>query len=822
MTNSDKSQFRKTDRYGQLSLVPEIADLDDNGDISKADKLGLRLILLALAGFSGAIGVGLIAWLTIGDLGALILSGGLLVMTALVLIGSAARLDPTKLAKSDPSLMHDLIAGLDQPTFIVSRQGIILEANRGALALRFAPGQRLLSAFQADMQGSIASSLAGLWDGSESSQRFDGLKDRENWSLNSFRVRDFLVVTAERQKDVVSGLQETIADINWLEPVLDILNAGILLSASDGRNLFVSKAIRRWLEEAGVSEHDIEGLKLDIQKSRLMIPQQAPLPVRLYPFPVTAGYGDLFGNTNDPVATIFLVGRKEDHLAWPNASSETDMGKLDPLFGMAPLTVALVDKDARVVEISEGMNSIPIESVCIPGADISLIARPSERDALKKAIASVHKAGQSHHPVDVHFSHSEDRVGQIHFASMAHKDGRHVVLFIVDRTQEKSLERQFVQAQKMQAVGQLAGGVAHDFNNLLTAILGFCDLLLSRYDTADQSFSDLMQIKQNANRAANLVRQLLAFSRQQTMRPRIIWITDVLSEISNLLRRLIGETIELRIKHGRNLSPVKIDPGQMDQVIINLAVNARDAMPDGGALDIETTIIDPANEVFERYSVMQPGQYIQISITDTGTGIPEDIKSKIFEPFFTTKEVGRGTGLGLATVYGIMKQLGGYIFVDTEVGVGSTFLLFLPAHIAEETTAPAEKLLEAKDLSGKGQILLVEDEEPVRMLAARALTSKGYSVVEAASGEAALAITREREDFKPDLLISDVVMPNMDGPTLMAELRKDIPDLPVILISGYAEDMVRKSLEDDSAYFLQKPFELKALSEQVKTVLQKG
>lgn len=393
-------------------------------------------------------------------------------------------------------------------------------------------------------------------------------------------------------------------------------------------------------------------------------------------------------------------------------------------------------------------------------------------------------------------------------------------MHLIDTTQQKSLERQFVQAQKMQAVGQLAGGVAHDFNNLLTAIIGFCDLLLVRHGPGDHSFSDIMQIKQNANRASNLVRQLLAFSRQQTMRPKVLMITDVLADLSNLLRRLIGETVQLNMIHGRDVGAVRVDQGQFEQVIMNLAVNARDAMDGGGTLTIRTKAVGPDDTLVQNYSVMPLGHYVLIEVSDNGHGIPSEIVNKIFEPFFTTKDVGKGTGLGLSTVYGIIKQTGGFIFVESSEGEGSTFRVYLPVHDHVPAESQPQVSAAARDLTGKGTILLVEDEDAVRMFASRALGNKGYTVLQAASGEEGLAIVRE-EVGNIDLLISDVVMPNMDGPTLVSKARELRADLRVVFISGYAEDVFRKGVGEGSEdfHFLPKPFSLKQLAETVKTAL---
>jgi len=396
-----------------------------------------------------------------------------------------------------------------------------------------------------------------------------------------------------------------------------------------------------------------------------------------------------------------------------------------------------------------------------------------------------------------------------------------IVLHFIDLTEQKTLEQQFVQSQKMQAIGQLAGGVAHDFNNLLTAMIGFGDLLLLRHKPGDPSFSDIMQIKQNANRAANLVRQLLAFSRQQTLRPRVQDITDILTEVSHLLRRLIGANIELDVIHGQDLGLVRVDAGQMEQVLINLAVNARDAMNEGGRLTINTSSFVNAAPVERGGDDMPAGQWVVLTVTDTGCGIPADIRARIFEPFFTTKEVGQGTGLGLATVYGIVRQTGGYLHVDSEVNKGTSFIIYLPRLSEEESVLEAEEIVvedTTGDLTGTALILLVEDEDAVRTFSSRALTNKGYEVLQAESGENALEVLAAHTGPKPDLLITDVIMPNMDGPTLAAKLREATPDLKIIFISGYTEEKLKDHM-GENIWFLPKPFTLKQLAAKVKEAL---
>jgi two-component system cell cycle sensor histidine kinase/response regulator CckA len=395
--------------------------------------------------------------------------------------------------------------------------------------------------------------------------------------------------------------------------------------------------------------------------------------------------------------------------------------------------------------------------------------------------------------------------------------GNNILLQFIDTSEQKKLEQQFIQAQKTQAVGQLAGGIAHDFNNLLTAIIGFCDLLLQRVMPNDPSFTDLMQIKQNANRATNLVKQLLAFSRRQTLQPRRISVVEVLSDLSALLRRLIGSQIRFRVTIAKDLWPVKVDTGQFEQVIINLTVNACDAMPDGGDLTIESTNYVNAFPKTIGDEILPAGEYVLISVTDTGCGIPHDLLKTIFEPFFSTKDSGKGTGLGLATAHGIIKQTGGAIEVESQVEKGTTFKVFLPRCDDKEEEEFSEKK-EINDITGTESVLLVEDEDAVRIFASRALREKGYRVLEAANGRIALKLISE--GARPNVLVTDVAMPEMDGKTLSMKIREIMPTIPTIFMSGYAEEAFRQDLVNDkSIHFISKPFTLRDLASKVRKVL---
>ncbi len=392
-----------------------------------------------------------------------------------------------------------------------------------------------------------------------------------------------------------------------------------------------------------------------------------------------------------------------------------------------------------------------------------------------------------------------------------------LIAILNDATELKTMEAQFVQGQKMQAVGQLAGGVAHDFNNLLTAISGHCDLLLLRHDQNDPDYGDLVQINQNANRAAALVSQLLAFSRKQTLRPEVLDLRDTISGLIHLLNRLVGEKVRLTLSHDPVLKSVRADKRQLEQVLMNLVVNARDAMPEGGEIRIETEVLTLDKPLTRDRATVPTGEYVTVKVIDSGVGIPADKLQKVFEPFYTTKRTGEGTGLGLSTVYGIVKQTGGFIFVDSIKGRGTEFSIFLPVSTAVDLAEPAveKKPEEPTVQQGEGVVLLVEDEAPVRAFATRALRLKGFTVLEAESAEEALRLLEDR-DLNVDLFVTDVVMPGMDGPTWVRQAKETRPEVKVVFMSGYTEGAFGASgPEIPDAAFLPKPFSLNQLTEAV-------
>ena len=501
----------------------------------------------------------------------------------------------------------------------------------------------------------------------------------------------------------------------------------------------------------------------------------------------------------------------------PDTLPMSSSSHLQALLDMLPIGLALVDGDGRFLTMNEAFcHAAGIKGSAMPVYPGDLVVK-EDKAAVADAVRRNARGPAMSGDLAVRLARQPAEPVALTIAGLRGLGDAAVLLLLKDNSEEAKLKRQVAQATKMQVVGQLAGGVAHDFNNILTAIIGHCDLMLMRHTPGDIDYEDIQQIKSNSNRAAGLTRQLLAFSRQQTLRPQVLQLPDVVSEVSHLLKRLLGETVELVVKHGRNLGPIRADPGQLEQVIINLAVNARDAMvPKGGTLTIQTYSVK-ADQVAELGSDILPiADYSALSVTDTGTGIPASVLGKIFEPFFTTKEVGKGTGLGLSTVYGIVKQSGGFIFADSKVGEGTRFVIYLPVHREEGAPARSRSTAKAKkdELWGSGTVLLVEDEPMVRSVAERALTRHGYKVMTADNGEDALEILDRGEPI--DLLISDVVMPGMDGPTMVREARKSRPELKILFMSGYAEEQLRKSIDIENVNFLPKPFSVTELAEAAR------
>ena len=525
----------------------------------------------------------------------------------------------------------------------------------------------------------------------------------------------------------------------------------------------------------------------------------------------------------DPM-TVLVFDRATDLTGDSNARALED--RFARLFHAAPFAIATVDRQGAVVSAnatfqrmcrndSAGTRATKVTDLVL--AD----AATEDRQAVEAGLARVTSGRATAAPFEVSYGPEQQTTRRIYMSPLTvGSDPREAaILYMLDTSELKALELKFAQSQKLEAFGKLAGGIAHDFNNVLTVIIGMSDLLLQSRRPTDSGYTDIMQIRSNANRAAGMVQQLLAFSRKQTLKPETLVLNDVIQDFGYSLNRLLGEKIDLKHMPGRDLWYVKADKVQFDQILINLAVNAKDAMPGGGRLTIRTRNISVRDSLKLASQNVSSGEYVMIEVEDTGTGMPADVVAKIFEPYFTTKEVGKGTGLGLSTVYGIIKQTLGYVFCDSVQGRGTTFRIYLPRFIPTETAAVVEAPAKAglsTDLSGTGRVLLVEDEDGVRSFAMRALQRQGYEVFEAVSGVDALEVM-ERIGGKVDIVVSDVIMPEMDGPTMFKELRKTHPDLKIIFVSGYPDDAFKNGLgENETFAFLPKPFTLSQLAAKVK------
>ncbi|MCZ4092732.1 cell cycle histidine kinase CckA [Sinorhizobium psoraleae] len=680
------------------------------------------------------------------------------------------------------------------------------------------------------------------------------LEDSERNPLYLWQIAD---ITAERddQERFFKELQNAI-------DYLDHAPAGFFSAGRKGEIFYINATLADWLgidltkfQPGSVSIADVvagEGLALiqsvqaepGLKKTKVLDldlrkANGQSLPVRLIHRVSSARDGA-------PGESRTIVMSREDDDGDQSASNAAM--RFTRFFNNTPMAIASVDGDGRILRTNAPFlklfAGVVSQDDVERGALIETVVHESERNRLQDALAAAKDRQGDIAPIDALHPKDEGRHFRFYVNAVIDQSDQApeeaAIIYALEITEQKALENQMAQTQKMNAVGTLAGGIAHDFNNVLTAILLSSDHLLLSARPADATFADLMEIKRNANRAAVLVRQLLAFSRKQTMRPTVLNLTDVIGDLRMLVDRMTGTNVKVEVDYGRDLWPVKTDLGQFEQVLLNLAVNARDAMPKGGTITLRTRNL-PASEIAALGRRELPeDDFVLVEVSDQGTGIPQEIMDKIFEPFFTTKEVGKGTGLGLSMVYGIVKQSGGYIYPESEVGKGTTFRILLPRHVEEIreegdspateapmpavsnlVVAPASKAeQEPTDLTGDSAVvLLVEDEEAVRRGGKRMLETRGYTVHEAGSGVEALDIMDELNGAV-DIVVSDVVMPEMDGPTLLRELRKKYPDLKFIFVSGYAEDAFARNLPADAKFgFLPKPFSLKQLAVAVREML---
>ncbi|RTL71609.1 MAG: PAS domain-containing sensor histidine kinase [Hyphomicrobiales bacterium] len=686
------------------------------------------------------------------------------------------------------------------------------------------------------LRAGLANTAGGRWL-RVSVRPLDGAApaDRAQPPLAARALWHVVDITRERSREIetVSSLEATIS-------FYDALPQGLFAVRPDGRIAHLNATLVQWLglkAEPGRSFvlSDIlpaDGVSLVRAMSRAAPGKSARLDLDLLREDGSTFQAQLICRGNGPrgMTSVLVLDRStEPQRRGQNAFS--DEARLARQTETAPFGIATVASDGQIITSNPAfMRMFAVEGKALPARIADLTFGDEEAaSVLDRALARAASGRTGTAPVEITFGAKREHTRRLYIYPLGAggqgpaKGPQGAILYALDVSEQKALELKFAQSHKMEAVGQLAGGVAHDFNNVLTAIIGFSDLLLQTHRPTDRAYGDIMNIKNSANRAAGLVSQLLAFSRRQTLHPQVMELGEALTDLAPLINRSLGETIELKIQPGRDLWYVKADKSQLTQVVINLAVNARDAMPSGGSLTIRT------KNITERESLKLSGlgvaaaEYVLIEVEDTGVGIPQDIIGKIFEPFFTTKDVGKGTGLGLSTVYGIVKQTGGYIFAESTLGKGTTFRVYLPRHVVTE--AELAKLREGpkkettRDLTGTGRVLLVEDEDAVRNFAARALSRQGYEVLEAVSGMEALEVM-EREEGRIDLVVSDVIMPEMDGPTMLKEMRKTRPDLKIIFVSGYSDDAFKKSLDENEVYsFLPKPFTLPQIAAKVKEQL---
>jgi two-component system, cell cycle sensor histidine kinase and response regulator CckA len=774
--------------------------------------------------------------------------------------------------RSGDPLIKAVIDGASEATAVTDQHGRVAYANRAYLNLTAARDANDLRPVErafigdADASEAIYRLLKVARQGGqlEEEVRVTGMKgsaarwlrfrirpvgdDKTTSRMTVWSVAD-VTRERERQENVFQELQHAI-------DYLDHAPAGFFSVNHKGEVVYLNATLAAWLDH-DLAQVGSGGLKLAemiagdgaaLLTTLVAAPGEATTEVLDLDLrtrnggtlPVRVLHNVAYGADGTPGASRSLVlNRARDDGTDPQRAAEIRFMRF---FHHTPMAIATIDKYGGVVRTNPLFARL-FHDAGGEAKDRSILATIAERDreALQAAVRQAALGKTDIAPVDAMLAGGAQRFGRFYVTAIEEqeRDQEAAIVYALETTAQRELENKVTQQQKMELVGQLAGGIAHDFNNVLSAIMMATDFLLNAHRPTDPSFGDIMQIKQNANRAASLVRHLLAFSRKQTLRPQVLDIGEVLSDLTMLLRRLIGEKVTLDVVHGRDLWPVKVDISQFEQVIVNLAVNARDAMPNGGRLTVRTTNVTAQECGGFNAKGMPAADYVLVEVADTGMGIAPNIIEKIFEPFFSTKEIGKGTGLGLSTVYGIIKQTGGFVYVDSVEQKGTAFRIFLPRHVAsaQDVAAEQEHAAEASpfagapalgdrkwpgssDLTGQGTILLVEDEDGLRQLNARGLTSRGYTVLEAGNGVEAIAML-EKSDGEVDLVVSDVVMPEMDGPTLLRELRRRNPALKIIFVSGYAEDAFQKHLPTDGEQFvfLAKPFTLKQLVNAVKETL---
>ncbi len=774
------------------------------------------LVMLALVGSA------VLLWLFSGSLllaSAFFAATVALGVIALVLARRPVAAPVQEFASPDWSVTHAAIEREDMAVAITDRAGRLACANsRFGDWFGIAAAPPRLPLDTASVEALDETARRAWRDGSARAEALESAQGRWTAAVErAGRGEDYLVwrftplVSGDLVGDMVSHIGGKLGRALAREGIQAAVVApeGNVLAANPA---FALRAAGE--ESAPVAGSDFVAFLRSDEQERIFYAREGKkgVPIRLVHLPVADPDGP---DDPDPAQTpsLFLMLDNQGGLG----DTRTGLPQIETLLSRLPLGLAMTDSLGRFLFANEAfLRAAGSENGELPPYPSDLVIR-EDKSALADAVRRHVQGGTTAGDVAVRLRGNPEEPVSLSIAGVRGLGEGAVLLSLKDSSEETRLKREIAQATKMQAVGQLAGGVAHDFNNVLTAIIGYCDLMLMRHTPGDSDYDDIQQVRANSNRAASLTRQLLAFSRQQTLRPEVLQLPDVVSEVSALLKRLLGEKIELVVHHDRDLGLVRADPVQLEQVLLNLAVNARDAIAanggkTGGRLKLSTRRVTAQDVRAMRSEILPVGDYTALVVEDNGCGIKAAQIGKIFEPFFTTKEKGKGTGLGLSTVYGIVKQSGGFIFVESELGQGTRFSIYLPVHVPEpEETAAATKAAPAKkrEWTGGGRVLLVEDEDTVRAVAERALVRQGYEVTTAADGEEGLEAIASGGAF--DLVLTDVVMPSMDGPAMAREIRRLLPDLPVMFMSGYAEEQLRKDISIPNMYFLAKPFSVQQI-----------
>ena len=804
-------------------------------DRQAQDTVSPAAMVAVVAGFAASIAL---VWFVSGELALTATYGGG-IMSMGVLLGLLVRRKPG--VKEEAAVIPDWSvtgAAMDHPEqaiAIVDRAGRLVCANslyQQQFSATHAPQGLSLAQEPSDIL--LRAARAALRDGEALAERFEHNGQLYRLELQRTGLAEDYLIWRFRHQAGNAGLDNVEQLV--LGPMGRILSfAGIEMAVvgPDGVVIAAGPGLARHAlgdENAALAGQQFASLLRTDEQDRIFFAREGRKgnPQTLVQVPLSDPAAALNEGAPQPDSLMLLLEAGVGIGGW-GGDVKAGTPQLESLLGQLPLGLAMTDRDGHFLFANAAFKrAAGLEAKALPPYPSDLVIR-EDKTALSDAVRRFGRGPANSGDMAVRMNSSPEEPVSLGLAGVRGLGEPAVLLSLADSTEETRLKRQVAQASKMQAVGQLAGGVAHDFNNVLTAIIGYCDLMLMRHTPGDSDYDDIQQIKANSNRAASLTRQLLAFSRQQTLRPEVLQLPDVVSEVSQLLKRLLGAKITLDVHHDRGLGAVRADPRQLEQVIVNLAVNARDAIQMNGGgetahgtLTLATRKIDAAEIRRSRSDIVPPADYTALIAEDTGGGIPPDVISKIFEPFFTTKETGKGTGLGLSTVYGIIKQSGGFIFVDN-VGeasgrpTGARFTIYLPVHHGGDAPETPKEEKEERKWSGGGHILLVEDEDMVRAVAERALTRQGYQVTPASDGDEGLEIINTGRQF--DLVVSDVVMPAMDGPAMVREIRKLRPELPVLFMSGYAEEQLRKEIDIADMHFIPKPFSVTQIADKVGEVL---